>query len=202
MHILKSKAAMIDGVIILLGSLALTPWTLGHGAELIVPMGALAQAAVTMEKGTGGKVLEIRLADTTGAPIFEAVVAKDDGLLYMRIESPSDNVTEIKVRDLPPWLLSYHLEAYARSVTQARVPLAEAIRKAEKQDLAPAVDAGIAKPLSGTNAVVAYFVETLKGARRQEYAIDATTGLFVADPESLYEPHTPVELVRRLTLAQ
>ena len=102
--------------------------------------------------------------------------------------------------DLPQWLLDYHLEAYARSAAKAKVTLGEAIIKAEKRDLAPAIHAGIAKPLSGDNAVLAYFVETLKGTPRQEYAVDATTGLFVEDPESLYEPHTPVELARRLAL--
>jgi hypothetical protein len=116
----------------------------------------------------------------------------------MRIESPSDNVTEIKVRDLPPWLLNYHLEAYMRSIAKAEVPLDAAIVKAEARDHAPAIDAGIAKPLGGSNAVLAYFVETLKGTRRKELAVDATSGAFIANPESLYEPHTPVELARRL----
>ncbi len=119
-----------------------------------------------------------------------------NGLMYMRVASPSDAVTEIRVSDLPRWLLDYHLEAYARSAAEAKVPLGEAIIKAEKRDLAPAIDAGIAKPLTGDNAVLAYFVETLKGTRHQEYAVDATT----EDPESLYEPHTPVELARRLAL--
>jgi uncharacterized membrane protein YkoI len=198
MHIRKSKAARIDVVVILLGAIALTPWTLGQGAELVVPMGALAHAAVTLEKATAGRVLEIRLADRKGAPVFEAAVAKNDGLLYMRIASPSDAVTEIEVRDLPPWLLNYHLEAYLRTVAGARIPLGEAIIKAEKRDLAPAVDAGLAKPLSGTNAVVAYFVETLKGAKRQDLVVDARSGAFIANPEALYEPHTPLKLAQRL----
>lgn len=199
MRILKSPSELMSAVV-LLSALALSPSTLGHDAELVVPMGALAHAAVALEKATGAKVLEIRLADTTGAPAFEAALAKDNGLLYMRVASSSDAVTEIKVSDLPRWLLDYHLEAYARSAAEAKVTLGEAIIKAEKRDLAPAIDAGIAKPLSGDNAVLAYFVETLKVTRHQEYAVDATTGLFVEDPESLYEPHTPVELARRLAL--
>jgi hypothetical protein len=116
----------------------------------------------------------------------------------MRIESPSDNVTEIKVRELPPWLLNYHMDAYVRSISKTQVPLDEAIVKAEARDSAPAIDAGIAKPLSGTNAVLAYFVETMKGSTRHEFAIDATTGAFIANPEELYEPHTPVDLARRI----
>lgn len=49
-----------------------------------------------------------------------------------------------------------HREAYMRSAAKAKVVLGAAIRKAENRDHAPAVDAGIAKALSGTNAVLAY----------------------------------------------
>jgi len=52
--------------------------------------------------------------------------------------------------------------------------------------------------LGGTNAVLAYFVETIKGSKRHQLAVDATTGAMIANPESLYEPHTPVQLARRL----
>jgi uncharacterized membrane protein YkoI len=196
MRTLKSKAAVV--IVVILSSLALGPLTLGRDAGPVVPIGALAHAASGFEATTGGKVLEIRLADAPGAPAFEAAIAKGDRVLYMRIASPSDDVTEIKVTDLPPWLLNYHMESYMRSIAQAKVPLTEAITKAEKRDHAPAVDAGLAKPLSGTNAVLAYFVETMKGSKRQESAVDATTGAFIENPDSLFEPHTPVDLARRL----
>jgi uncharacterized membrane protein YkoI len=196
MHALKSKAAVV--IVVILSSLALGPLALGRDAEPVVPMGALAHAASAFEAATGGKVLEIRLANMPGAPAFEAAVAKDDRVLYMRIGSPSEDVTEIKVRELPPWLLNYRMESYMRSIAQAKVPLTDAIAKAEKRDRAPAIDAGLAKPLGGTNAVLAYFVETLKGSKRQESAVDATTGAFIENPDSLYEPHTPVDLARRL----
>jgi hypothetical protein len=38
----------------------------------------------------------------------------------------------------------------------------------------------------------------MKGSTRHEFAIDATTGAFIANPEELYEPHTPVDLARRI----
>jgi hypothetical protein len=116
----------------------------------------------------------------------------------MRIDSTSDNATEIKVRDLPPWLINYRLEAYVRSIARAQVPLDAAIVKAEGRARAPAIGAGLAKPLGGTNAVLAYFVETMNDSRRQVLAVDAQTGDFIANPDALYEPHTPVELARRL----
>ncbi|MEA3176524.1 MAG: hypothetical protein QOI59_47 [Gammaproteobacteria bacterium] len=198
MRIRITLVAALVGVIVLTGALVPSPLARAADTEPIVPMGALAHAAKALEQDTNGKILEIRLTDEAGAPAFEAAIAKDDALVYMRIESLSDNVTEIKVRDLPPWLLNYHLEAYMRSIVKAVVPLEQAIVKAEARAHAPAIDAGVAKPLSGTNAVLAYFVETTKGKSRGQFAVDAMTGAFIANPDELYEPHTPVDLARRL----
>jgi uncharacterized membrane protein YkoI len=188
----------VGGVLMLLSQLMLTSRAAAPDAEPVVMPGALAHAAMVMEQGTSGKVLEIRLADQKGAPVFEAAVKKDDGIVYMRIESVSGNVTQIEVAALPAWLLNYHLEAYMRSIDKAKVPLTDAIMTAEEHAAASAVGAGLAKPLSGTNAVLAYYVETIKGDRRQLTAVDAQTGAFIANPETLYEPHTPVKLARRL----
>jgi uncharacterized membrane protein YkoI len=195
MHILKSKTTLL---VLVLGSSGLSQQTLGRDVEPIVPMGALAQAAAALEKDTGGRILEIRLADETGAPAFEAALTKGGTVVYMRIASPSDDVSEIEVSHLPQWLQNYQLDAYRRSVSKARVAIDQAITKAEQNDQSPAIDAGIAKPLGGTNAVLAYFVETIKGSKRHQLAVDATTGAMIANPESLYEPHTPVQLARRL----
>jgi uncharacterized membrane protein YkoI len=198
MRIRITLVAALVGVIVLTGALVPSPLARAADTEPIVPMGALAHAARALEQDTNGKILEIRLTDEAGAPAFEAAIAKDDALVYMRIESVSDNVTEIKVRDLPPWLLNYHLEAYMRSIVKAVVPLEQAIVKVEARAHAPAIDAGVAKPLGGTNAVLAYFVETTKGKSRGQFAVDAMTGAFIANPDELYEPHTPVDLARRL----
>ncbi len=191
-----SKAALTCAVLIL-SWIAASPLA-ARDPQPPVPMGALAHAAAAFEKSTGGKILEIRLADTSGPPAFEAAILKGDGILYMRIASPDNHVTRIDVTKLPPWMQNYKLEAYARSAMKAQVPIEEAIDQAEKRARAPAIDAGIAKPLSGTNAVLAYFVETMSGTHRDTLAVDATTGAFIANPDSLYEPHTPVELARRL----
>lgn len=195
MQILESKSALLMLILIASG---LGQQTLGRDAEPIVPMGALAHAAAALEKETGGRILEIRLADETGAPAFEAAVTKDGTVVYMRVASPSDDVSEIEVSHLPPWLQNYKLEAYRRSVSKARVAIDQAITKAEQSDQSPAIAAGIAKPLGGTNAVLAYFVETIKGSKRNQLAVDAITGAMIANPDSLFEPHTPVQLARRL----
>jgi hypothetical protein len=195
MHMLKSKTTLL---VLILSSVGLSQWTLSRDAEPIVPMGALAHAAAALEKDTGGKILEIRVADDKGAPAFEAALTKDGTVVYMRIGSPSDDVSEIEVSHLPPWLQNYKLDAYRRSASKARVAIDQAIIKAEQSDQSPAIDAGLAKPLEGTNAVLAYFVETIKGSKRNQLAVDATNALLIANPELLYESHTPVQLARRL----
>ena len=160
-------------------------------------MGALAHATMAVEENVGGKALEIRLVDETGEPVFESAVKQEDHIVYMRIE-PHDLVTEIEVSDLPPWLGNYKLDAYMRSIERAKVPLTKAIMDAEQRAKAPAIGAGIMKPLSGTNAVLAYYIEAMKGKKRELLAVDAQTGLPIANPDALYEPHTPVKLARRL----
>jgi len=195
MHIFKSKTIIL---VLALSSSGLTQPTWGRDVEPVVPMGALASAAAALEKDTGARILEIRLADETGAPAFEAALTKDGSVVYMRISFPGYDVSEIEVSHLPRWLQNYQLDAYRRSVSKARVAIDQAITKAEQKDQSPAIDAGIAKPLGGTNAVLAYFVETIKGSKRNELAVDATTGAMIANPESLYESHTPVQLARRL----
>ncbi len=197
-----ANVLVVAAAIAMLGQLALGAWVLARGVEQNMPPRALAHATTELEKVTGGKVLEIRVADEKGAPAFEAALAKDNAIIYMRIAAVGDQVTHIKVSELPQWLLDYHLEAYMRSIDKADVPLADAIVKAEELAAAPAIGAGIAKPLSATNPMLAYYVETIKGNKRLVAAIDATSGAFIEHPESLFEPHTPVNLARRLAEAE
>ncbi len=199
MYIRKFQHAVVSGL--MLSALALGPGFLHAQARSVVPVGALAHAAEVFEHSSGGRVLEIRLADRPGAPVFEAAVAKNDEVQYLRIESPSQNVTAIEVNDLPSWLLNYRMQQYMRSAADAKVPLGRAIREAEANAQAPAVDAGIARPLGGTNAVLAYFIETINGSTHRQLAVDATTGSLIQDPESLFAARTPLQLTRRLAAA-
>jgi hypothetical protein len=161
----------------------------------IVPTGALADATQELERATQGRVLEIRLMDEKGEPKFEAAIARDDTVAYMRIASATDEVTEIAVSELPPWLTSYKMQNYMKLIERAKVPLAEAIQKVEAADKAPAIGGGVAKPL-GT-AAFAYYVETMKAGKRKLNAVDGATGALIANPEAVYEHWTPVKLLRR-----
>jgi len=183
---------------IVAATLSATPWAWVQAASPIVPVGALAHATTELERESGGRVLEIRLVDDAGDPAFEAALKVDDAIHYMRIASVTDTITEITVRELPAWLSNYRLEAFMNSIDKARVPLAEAVDQAEQKAMAPAIAAGIAKPLSGGNAVLAYYVETMAGKKQEIHAIDAMNGRMIANPEAVYEPRTPIKLLRRL----
>jgi uncharacterized membrane protein YkoI len=159
--------------------------------------GSLRQAVQALEQGTGGKVLEIRLSDEPGEVSFDAVIAKGEHLLDMHVASVNDTVTSIDVAQLPEWMVGRKLTEYMRSIYQAKLPLANAIGIAEFKAKEPAVGAGLAKPLSGSNAVLAYNVEVMKGQKRERIALDAITGAPIANPDQLYEEWSPVKLARR-----
>jgi hypothetical protein len=156
---------------------------------------SLSKAVDALEAATGGKVLEIRFVDEKGHERFESVVAKPDQVIYMGVDPVTENVTKIAIKELPAWMLNWKLTEYVSSIEKATVPLAKAITKAEAMAGAPAIGAGLAKPLSGANQVLAYNIELLKGGKRRLIAIDATTGAKIANPEALYESWTPVRLV-------
>jgi uncharacterized membrane protein YkoI len=157
---------------------------------------SLSKAVDALEAATGGKVLEIRFVDEKGHERFESVVAKPDQVIYMAVDPVTENVTKVAIKELPAWMLNWKLTEYVSSIEKATVPLAKAITKAEAMAGAPAIGAGLAKPLSGANQVLAYNIELLKGGKRRLIAIDATSGAKIANPEALYESWTPVRLVR------
>jgi uncharacterized membrane protein YkoI len=160
--------------------------------------GSLRQAVQALEHSTGGKVLEIRLSDEPGDISFDAVIAKGEELLDMHIAGVNDAVTSIDIAQLPQWMVGRKLTEYMRSIYEAKVPLADAIGVAERKAKELAVGAGLAKPLSGSNAVLAYNVELMKGQKRERIALDAITGAPIANPDQLYEEWSPVKLARRL----
>jgi hypothetical protein len=161
-----------------------------------IPGTALPKAVSALEDSTGGKVLEIRFVDEKGRERFESVVAQPNEVIYLAVNPVTDDVTKIAVKELPTWMLNWKLTAYVRSIEQATVPLTKAVMEAEAQARAPAIGAGLAKPLTGANQVLAYNIELLTGGKRSRIAVDATNGARIANPDELYEPWTPVKLLR------
>jgi hypothetical protein len=162
-----------------------------------IPRGSLTKAVGALEDSTGGKVLEIRFVDEVGHEHFESVVAEPDKVIYMAVNPVNEDVTKIAIKELPVWMLNWKLTQYVRSIEKANVPLTKAVADAESLAQAPAIGAGLAKPLTGTNQVLAYNIELrLADGKRKRVAIDATSGAKIANPEELYEPWTPVKLLR------
>jgi uncharacterized membrane protein YkoI len=162
-----------------------------------VPRGSLTKAVDALENSTGGKVLEIRFVDEVGHEHFEGVVAKPDEVVYVAVNPVNEEITEIAIKELPAWMLNWKLTQYVRSIQKANMPLAKAVADVELRAQAPAIGAGLAKPLSGTNHVLAYNIELLLAdGKHQHVAIDNTSGARIANPEELYEPWTPVKLLR------
>jgi hypothetical protein len=160
------------------------PWKL-------VDKQTLPLAIAAAEAFSGGRVLEIRFGVHHGVPGFDAVVAKAGAFGHVRIDLPSNRATTIAETEIPSWMADWLLKADARSLAKAKLRLSDAVRVAEKMANAPAVDAGVAKPLTGDNAVLAYDVEVIRGGRPQRVVIDAITGQKIADPQPLLQGWTP-----------
>jgi hypothetical protein len=162
-----------------------------------IPRGSLTKAVGALEDSTGGKVLEIRFVDDVGHDHFESVVAKPDEVIYVAVNPVNEDITKIAIKELPVWMLNWKLTQYVRSIEKANTPLTKAVADAESRAQAPAIGAGLAKPLTGTNQVLAYNIELLLAdGKRKRVAIDDASGARIANPEELYEPWTPVKLLR------
>src|SRR5258708_10024253 len=171
---------------------------MSRGTDPGLHEGSLRQAVEALEHGTGGKVLEIRLADEPGEISFDAVIAKGEDLLDMHIAGVNDTVTSIDIAQLPEWMVGRKLTEYMRSIYKVKLPLADAIGMAERKAKEPAVGGGLSEPSSVSNAVLAYNVEVMKGQKRERIALDAITGAPIANPDQLYEEWSQVKLARRL----
>jgi hypothetical protein len=148
-------------------------------------------AIAAAEKFSGGKAMEIRFRVRQGVPGFDAVTARPGGFSRVRFEIPSSTVAAIGETDVPTWMSDWVLKADAKSLTKAKLSLAQAVVKAEDIAQAPAVDAGIAAPLTASNAVLGYNVQVFQGERPQRLVIDGMTGQPIQDPDQFMEAWSP-----------
>jgi hypothetical protein len=161
-----------------------SPWKL-------VTKATLPHAIAAFEAYSGGRVLEVRFGAHGDVPGFDAVIAKAGAFSHLRVDIPANVVAVIAEADVPAWMASWILKADAKSLEKAKLHLVEAVVKAETMKDTPAVDAGIAAPLSGENDVLAYNIELIKNNQPERVVIDAVTGLKIANPDSLLEDWAP-----------
>jgi hypothetical protein len=200
------KASLLRRTLLAGGLALVTPALVGQGlpssataAETNNPWASvdrtnLTDAIAAIEQASGGKVLEIRFNYRPGVVGYDAVVAKNAVISHVHIAAaPPHKVVAIAETDRPAWMVNWILKADMRSIQQAKLPLTDAVAKAEQIAGAPAVDAGLAKPLTGDNAVLAYNVEVIKDGKPRRIVIDAMTGDSIANPDSLLDTWSPEE---------
>lgn len=152
---------------------------------------SLTQAIAAAEKSSGGKVVEIRYRPVGAASGFDAVVVKGGALGHVRVEAPSNKVSAVDVKDIP-WRDAWALKTDAKDLAKAKLSLSDAVVQAEKMTGGPAAAAGVAAPLTGDNAVLAYNVKLYKGDSPRRVVIDAVTGAPIENP-SAFEDWAPDE---------
>src|SRR5579883_627882 len=177
---------------LLVGSVAMADPQLTERPESLRAMGpanpstiVLENAAAQIEGKTGGRVMDIRFYDETGHPTYMAVIAKGGVVDTVRLDGVNGRITRVSGAMVPDWAMSWERRADVNSARQATVPLASAIITAENAARAPAIEAGLAKPLTAQNSVLAYNVEVLMHGRPELVAVDANTNEIIANPNAL-----------------
>jgi uncharacterized membrane protein YkoI len=146
---------------------------------------SLPTAITTIEAKTGGKVMNIRFVDAGGAPVYDAVVVTSGNVGTARLDARTGNVSGFDHDQVSDQSFDWEHQRDLKSFAKATTPLSAAIATAEQLAGAPAVNAGLASPLTPDNDVLAYNIEVVKNGRVDRIAVDATTDQVIADPGAL-----------------
>lgn len=184
----------------LLGAVIVAPYLLLGGTALAAPQltehreslenldvtaVSLPSAIAAIEAKAGGKVMNIRFEDDGGAPVYDAVVVTPHEVGVARVYARTGNVSGIDDDKTSNLSLKWEQRRDVTSFAKATIPLSTAIETAEQIAGAPAVNAGLAKPLTPTNDVLAYNIEVVKDGQVERIAVDANTDQIIADPGAL-----------------
>jgi uncharacterized membrane protein YkoI len=146
---------------------------------------SLPHAIAAIETKTGGKVMDIRYESDAGQPVYDAVVVTPHEVGVARIYGKTDTVSGAADDQFSIGSLDWQQRSDVTSFEKATVPLSTAIENVEQLSGGRVVDAGLAKPLTPDNDVLAYNVEYASNGTLHTLAIDATTGQVIADPSAL-----------------
>jgi uncharacterized membrane protein YkoI len=177
--------------LLLAGTALAAPQLLEH-REPMSAMGNLAPSSAslptaisTIEAKTGGKVMDIRFADAGGAPVYEAIVVTPDKVGLARLDTETGVLSGFDHDQVSDQSFDRDHQRDLSSFAKATTPLSTAIETAEQFAGTPAVNAGLAAPLTPDNDVLAYNIEVVKNGRVEQIAVDATTDQVIADPSAL-----------------
>jgi uncharacterized membrane protein YkoI len=148
---------------------------------------ALPKAVANIEKLTGGRVVEIRYNNVAGVPSYDVVLAQGSDVRFLRFSKPGAGPIELTQTTTPSWMLDWRARTNVALEQSAKVPLADAITKAEaSMNGAPAVAAGIAQSAANPSSDVhAYNVSILREGDQHRVAVDSQTGYLIENPASL-----------------
>ncbi|MDB5393777.1 MAG: hypothetical protein JWM91_1283 [Rhodospirillales bacterium] len=146
---------------------------------------SLPTAITTIEAKTGGKVMNIRFDDAGGAPVYDAVVTTSNNVGLARLDARTGVLSGFDHNQVSDQSFDWEHQRDLKSFAKATVPLSKAIATVEQVAGTPAVNAGLATPLTPSNDVLAYNIEVVKYGRAQRVAVDATTDELIADPSAL-----------------
>jgi uncharacterized membrane protein YkoI len=184
-------AVIAAPTLLLAGTALAAPQLLEH-LEPMTALGNLAPSSVslptaisTIEAKTGGKVMDIRFVDAGGAPVYEAVVVTPDKVGLARLDTQTGVLSGLDHDQVSDQSYDWEHQRDLRSFAKATTPLSTAIETVEQVAGVPAVNAGLAAPLTPDNDVLAYNIEVVKDGRVERIAVDATTNEVIADPNAL-----------------
>jgi uncharacterized membrane protein YkoI len=147
----------------------------------------LIKAIQAVHSVNGARVVDIRYGRQDSIPGYRIVLQQNGRYTFMRIDERNGQVVAIDATNAPDWTLNWEKRTRLRMDRKAMVPLAQAIRTAEKANGdAPAVAAGIAKSASNSESdVYAYNVILDMNGQAKRVAVDARTGEIISDPGAL-----------------
>jgi uncharacterized membrane protein YkoI len=184
-------AVIAAPTLLLAGTTLAAPQLLEH-YEPLSAMGNLAPtssslptAISTIEAKTGGKVMDIRFVDAGGAAVYEAVVVTPDKVGLARLDARTGDLSGFDHDQVSDQSFDWEHQRDLKSFAKATISLSAAIETAEQIAGTPAVNAGLAKPLTTSNDVLAYNIEVVRYGRVERIAVDATTDEIIADPNAL-----------------
>ena len=185
-------SAVVFAPYLLLGGTALAAPPFTEHREPLSALGnlnpasaSLPHAIAAIEAKAGGKVMDIQFESDGGQPAYDAVVVAADKVGVARLYVRTGVVSETGADAFSIQSLKWEKRRDVTSFEKATTPLSTAIETVERAAGASAINAGLAKPLTPNNDVLAYNVEIVKDGQVLRVAVDASTGEVIADPGAM-----------------
>jgi hypothetical protein len=151
---------------------------------------AIVPAIETIERSSGGRVVDARFSVYHGHGGFHAVVVREHRLELFHLDTHTHAVEQVEAASAPVWMLAWRDRTDLEGLLGREPPkitLVEAIGRAEKSLRgATAFAAGVARrPANPTQSVHTYAVLLSLNGRVQAVSVDESTGDILDEPGEL-----------------